>query len=87
MAEMVVRNSDVLSLELGVPEGHQHLRATFELADGTRLILQEATVAALARAYVGLLTHPSRRSVKLVGRQLAAPQLKEGFAPWQLLEE
>lgn len=87
MAETLIRNSDVLALELFVPEGHQHLRATLELADGGRLILQEATVANLVRAYVSVVTSPTRRAVRLVGRELAPADLKEGHAPWQLIEE
>jgi hypothetical protein len=87
MAETLIRNSDVLSLELAVPQGHEHLRATLELADGGRLILQEATVANLVRAYVSVVTSPTRRAVRLVGRELAPADLKEGYAPWQLLEE
>jgi len=87
MAEMVIRNSDVLSLELCVPEGHQHLRATLELEGGTRIVLQEATVANLVRAYVTLITSPTRRSLRLRGQAVAPRDLKEGFAPWQLIEE
>ncbi len=87
MAEIVIRNSDIVGLVVAVPEGHQHLRATFELADGTRLTLQEAAVANLVRAWVGIVTSPTRRAVRLVGRQVAAAELKEGYAPWQLLEE
>jgi hypothetical protein len=87
MAEMVIRNSDIVEVVLAVPEGHTHLRATLRLADGTSLILQEATVANLVRAYVAIVTSPTRRSLRLVGRQVEPSQLKEGYAPWQLLED
>ena len=91
MSELVIRNADVLSLELSVPEGHRHLRATLRLADGTSLVLQEATVANLVRAYIGVVTHPTRRGVRLSGRALSPEglegRLKEDFAPWQLLED
>ena len=73
LSELVIRNADVLSLELGVPEGHRHLRATLRLADGTSLVLQEATVANLVRAYIGVVTHPTRRGVRLSGGYYFGP--------------
>jgi hypothetical protein len=79
-------NGDVLELELAVPPGHHHLRAVLRLRDGGEVVLQEATVANLVRAYVDLKTHPFRESVCLAGRELNASQRKEGFAAWQLLE-
>lgn len=68
-----------------IPEGHRHLRTTVELADGTELVFQEAAVANIVRAYVGVKTHPLRKRVVLRGERLA--ERKEGYAEWQLLEE
>ena len=78
--------SDVLALEVAVPAGHRHLRAVLELRDGSELELQEATLAALVRAYVMIKTDPLRQRTRLVGRSLGAEEGKSGFAAWQLLE-
>jgi hypothetical protein len=55
------------------------------LVDGTEIVLHEATVANLARAYVTAKTHPLLEGVELKGMRLS--QRKEGFAEWQLLED
>lgn len=81
---MIIRNEDVREIIAEVPEGHQHLRTTIVLQDGSELVFQEATVAGLARAYLGVTTHPTRSSVRMVGARLE--QRKAGYADWQLLE-
>jgi hypothetical protein len=81
---MIVRNEDVKELVLEVPEGHTHLRTSLVLRDGSEMVLQEATVANLVRAYVTLKTHPRKERVKLQGKRVG--QRKEGYAEWQLLE-
>jgi len=87
MTRRVLANAEIVALEVGVPEGHRHLRVVMKLAGGDELVLQEATVANLVRAYLGIKTHPQRRRIRLVGRSLEAAEKKEGFADWQLLEE
>lgn len=87
MSRRVLANEAIEAIEMGVPEGHRHLRTILRLEGGEELELQEATVANLVRAYVTLKTHPQRQRVRLVGRRLAATEGKEGFADWQLLEE
>ncbi len=82
---MNIRNEDVRSITVEIPEGHHHLRSTLLLNDGTELTLQEATVANLVRAFLGVKTHPTRRRMALSGREVAEG-LKHGFAQWQLLE-
>jgi hypothetical protein len=82
---MIIRNDDIQELILETPEGHQHLRATMILQDGTELVFQEATVANLVRAYIILKTHPTTAKTRLRGRRLA--EAKEGYAEWQLVEE
>ncbi|RMH43611.1 MAG: hypothetical protein D6694_06810 [Gammaproteobacteria bacterium] len=77
----------MLAIEVAVPEGHRHLRARLTLADGRVLVLQEATLAALARAWVDIKADPLRRSCRLVGRHLAEGEGKPGYARWQLREE
>jgi hypothetical protein len=83
----ILANADITEIVLAPPEGHQHLRATIRLHTGEELILQEATVANLVRAYVGIKTHPQRDHYRLFGQTLAEDERKKGFADWQLLEE
>jgi hypothetical protein len=81
----VIRNRDVAEVVVEAPAGHEHLRASLRLVDGTEWVLQEATLANLVRAYVSLKTHPTLGRVRLVGR--AVGDRKPGYAEWQLLEE
>lgn len=82
----ILANADIAEIVLALPPGHQHLRATIKLLTGEEIILQEATVANLVRAYVGIKTHPKRNSCRLTGQNLAEEERKKGFADWQLLE-
>ncbi|PLX40094.1 MAG: hypothetical protein C0609_12565 [Deltaproteobacteria bacterium] len=85
MAERVLKTSDVIGVEARIPEGHKHLRTTITLADGEKISLQEATVAAIVRAYIHVKTHPTATSLTLRG---GTPEsAKEGFAAWQLIED
>lgn len=81
---MEIRNDQILGLVAEVPAGHKHLRTTLQLADGTSITLQEATVAAMVRAYMAVKTHPTRQRIELRGERLA--ERKDGYADWQLLE-
>lgn len=80
----VLRNEDVVRVVAEIPEGHQHLRLTVTLADGSAFTFQEATMAALVRAYVAVKTHPLRKRAALTGRLVR--ERKEGYAEWQLVE-
>ena len=82
---LVLRNEDVTGIIAEIPAGHHHLRTTVMLADGSSLVFQEATVAALVRAYVTLKTHPVKSRVVLKGAR--QNQRKRGYAEWQLQEE
>lgn len=82
---MDIRNEDIREMRIEVPEGHKHLRTTLSLQDGSELVLQEATVANLVRAYVTVKTHPQKSSILLKGTALS--DKKPGFADWQLIEE
>jgi len=84
--QRILANADIAEIILAPPPGHLHLRATLKLRTGEEIVLQEATVANLVRAYVGIKTHPQRTGCRLVGRELAEGERKEGFAVWQLLE-
>jgi hypothetical protein len=81
---MEIRNDQVLSLVAEIPAGHRHLRTTLHLTDGSTITLQEATVAAMVRAYIGVKTHPTAQRLAMGGERL--PERKDGFADWQLVE-
>ena len=85
--QRILANADIAEIVLAAPAGHQHLRATLRLQTGEEIVLQEATVANLVRAYVGIKTHPQRQSCRLLGQGFAEGEKKPGFATWQLLEE
>jgi hypothetical protein len=82
---VIIRNEDVEELTAEIPEGHIHMRTTIKLRDGMEIVFQEATAAAVARAYVTLKTHPTLCKVRLTGKKLE--ERKEGYAEWQLMEE
>ncbi|WP_224983061.1 hypothetical protein [Geomonas agri] len=83
--EIVLRTEDVVQVVAEIPEQHRHLRTTLKLADGTTITLQEATVAAIVRAYIAIKTDPVRKTIQLSGRRLT--ERKSGYAAWQLMEE
>ncbi len=83
-SNMLLRNRSVVRLLVGVPEGHEHIRARIETAAGDVITLQEATLAALCRAYMDVSTHPRRRAVEL--RSAPVEDRKDGFAVHQLIE-
>ena len=82
---MNIRNEDIKEILVEIPEGHKHIRTKITLQDDTELVLQEAAIANITRAYITVKTHPQKESVKLKGRQLT--DKKDGYADWQLLEE
>ncbi len=79
----VYRNEDVKRVVAFIPPGHMHVRVLIELPDAV-IVLQEATVAGIVRAYIDVATHPTRRAVELVSRRLS--ERKAGFAESQLVE-
>lgn len=82
---MIIHNEEVREVLVEIPAGHKHLRTTIVLHDGTDFTFQEATIAAIARAYITAKTHPENGRVRLKGKRLAVR--KEGFAEWQLVED
>ncbi len=81
----VYSNSDVEKIVAGIPSGHYHTRFAIFLKDQV-IILQEATVAALVRAYAYTSIHPTRRGIILVQKLLGSNEKKHGFAKYQLIE-
>ena len=82
--ERLLRNEDVARVVAEIPQGHRHLLTTVTLADGSSITFQEATLAALVRAYVAVKTHPLRTRVVLTGRRIE--NRKAEYAEWQLVE-
>ena len=80
----VIRNFQIKRILLGVPLEHKHLRALIELKDGTKIVLHEATVAGMVRAFLTTKFDPIRDAVELAGTELA--DRRAGFAEYQLLE-
>ncbi len=68
-----------------IPRGHLHTRLILELEDQA-IILQEATVAAIVRAYASVALHPTRRATELASRRLPRGERKPLYAEHQLLE-
>ena len=82
---MIIRNEDIEELTAEIPEGHLHLRTAIRLRDGTELVFQEATAAAIVRAYITVKTHPTILRVRLIGKK--QEERKDGYSGWQLMEE
>lgn len=78
-------NEKVLRVIAFIPPGHHHARFVIELEDQV-IVLHEAAVAAIARSYVDITTHPSRKAVELVLKHFGKHEKKQGYSPWQLVE-
>ena len=82
--DLLLKNRNVTRLVIGVPYGHQQLRARIETGAGDVITLGEATLSALVRAYTQISMHPQRQAIELKASTAAA--VKAGFAEHQLLE-
>ena len=81
----VYRNEDVSKVIAFIPRGHRHIRLLVEFKDEV-IVLQEATVAGIVRAYLSVLLHPQRKAIELVQRKLSKSERKQGYAEYQLVE-
>ncbi|MEM2221218.1 MAG: hypothetical protein QXU34_05575 [Ignisphaera sp.] len=79
----IYRNEDVLRIVAFIPPDHYHIRLAIEFRDQV-VVLHEATVAAIARAYIDIVTHPTRRAVEF--QQKHVVERKQGYAQHQLVE-
>lgn len=79
----IYRNSDIDMIIAGIPSGHKHLRLIIKSGD-RYIVFQEATVAAIVRAYISIKAHPTRRAIKMVRHSLV--ERKEGYTEHQLIE-
>lgn len=79
----VLRNQDVRRVLIGVPRGHRHIRVLLDIGDVV-LVLQEATVSNITRAFLSILLHPQKAAVEL--RCVKLEDRKSGYAEYQLIE-
>jgi hypothetical protein len=85
--EYVVYSNDCVERVLAfVPPGHLHMRLIVEFCDGRAIVLHEAAVAGIVRAYVNVALHPSRRALELKSVLMEKGELKRGYSRWQLIE-
>ncbi|ADI31470.1 hypothetical protein [Staphylothermus hellenicus] len=81
----VYRNEDVEEIIAAIPVNHYHVRFLIKFRDQT-ILLQEATVAALLRAYAYTALHPFRKGIILRRKALGKKEKKPGYATHQLIE-
>lgn len=79
------RNCDIERVVAVVPRGHKHLRLIIELPDQV-IVFSEATVAAIVRAYIDVVTHPTRRATELIARKFQPEEIKPTYSECQLVE-
>jgi len=82
----IYKNEDVIEIVAAIPRGHYHTRFLIRFKD-QEILLQEATVAALMRAYAIVAAHPTRKGIVLQKKVLDKKEKKLGFAYVQLLEK
>jgi len=84
MAECkVYRNMDVKRVVAFIPEGHKHVRILVEFSDSI-IVLQEATVNSILRAYINVSFHPLRKACELILTKLT--ERKKDYAEYQHIE-
>ncbi len=83
MKVKILRNRDVKRIVAFIPKGHKHVRMLIEL-ENESFIIQEATIDAILRAYVNVITHPQRLATELKVEKLEVK--KEGYAEHQHIE-
>ena len=83
MSKRIYRNQDVKRLMMGTPSGHLHIRVKMEFSDGGVLVLQEATIAGIVRAFVNIKMHPNRSAIELKSQKVKG---KSGYAKYQLID-
>ncbi len=82
----IYRNRDVEAVYAYVPPGHRHVRFALKTRDQV-IVLQEATVAGLVRAYAWTVLHPSNKAAVLRVKKLPPEKRKPGYAEHQAMEE
>lgn len=80
----VYRNDEVECIIAGIPRGHKHLRLIIVFKDQV-IIVHEATVAAIVRAFTNIVLHPIRRAILFLKRNVSSLK-KPGYADIQQVE-
>lgn len=81
----VYRNSDIIKIAAFIPPCHKHLRLVVVTKDQI-VVFHEATVAAIVRAYINIISHPIKRAVEYVQVKLDKDRKKPSYAEHQLIE-
>lgn len=81
-----IRNKDIETVWIGIPEGHKHIRVCIKLKDELTVIFQEATIANILRGYITVKTHPTTKAQELELQVSDETSQREGYALHQLLE-
>ncbi len=81
----VYRVDEAEALVAAIPRGHLHTRFALVLRDQV-IVFPEAVAAAIARAYMMVASHPTRRGIVMAKKELPEPPRKHGFAKHQLVE-
>ncbi len=81
----IYRNEDVKRIIAFIPPSHRHIRIVIEFNDQT-IVLQEATIAAIVRAYIDIATHPNRKAIEMISKRMGSNERKPGYAEHQLIE-
>ena len=83
MSLKIYRNEDLKRIIAFIPPDHMHVRIYIEFTDQS-IILQEASVSAILRAFINVSHHPTRRAYELISVKLE--ERKCGYAEYQLIE-
>jgi len=78
-------NRDVEEIVVAIPRGHKHVRMLIRFND-QEIVLNEATIAAIARSYLSIILHPQRRGLVLRKHKFNRGEVKEGYDEYQLIE-
>ncbi|OYT38210.1 MAG: hypothetical protein B6U89_06200 [Desulfurococcales archaeon ex4484_58] len=82
----IYRNDDVEEIVAAIPRNHYHVRLLIRLKDQD-IVLHEAVLAAITRAYLSIILHPTKRGVILVKKRFSSNEKKPGYASIQLVEK
>jgi len=80
---MTRERNEVTRVLVGTPSKHKHIWTLIELKSGDKIILREAEMSNIVRAFIHILTHPITQGIELQAQTVRG---KEGFALTQLLE-
>ena len=79
----IYENKDVKRIIAFIPPKHLHTRLYVEFKDQS-IVIQEATLAAILRAYINVAQHPIKRAYEL--ESVKVKDRKPGYSEYQLIE-